>query len=63
MKLAVTFIFKIKDGSTPLYIVAHEGHASVTKQLIDARWNIDLPDKFDARIRRSITTYGRSMTR
>ena len=35
-----------KDGYTPLFIAAANGHASVTKQLIEARFNIDLLDKY-----------------
>ncbi len=34
----------MKDGHTPLYIAALQGHASVTKQLIEARCNIGLPE-------------------
>ena len=30
------------SGATPLYIAAHNGHASVTKQLIEARCDIEL---------------------
>jgi hypothetical protein len=30
------------NGTTPLYMAAQNGHASVTKQLIEARCNIDL---------------------
>ena len=30
-----------KNGTTPLYAAAAEGHAAVTKQLIEARCNID----------------------
>ena len=32
-------------GHTPLHRAAQEGHAAVTKQLIEARCNVDLPDK------------------
>jgi ankyrin repeat protein len=60
---AQSFInYQDASGVTPLSCSAHNGHAAVTEQLIDARCNIDLPDKFDARIRRSITTYDISMT-
>ena len=31
------------NGATPLLVAAWHGHASVTKQLIEARCNIDLP--------------------
>jgi ankyrin repeat protein len=34
-----------KYGRTPLYIAAHKGQAAVTKQLIEARCNIDLQTK------------------
>jgi uncharacterized protein len=33
-----------KNGTTPLYAAAAEGHAAVTKQLIEARCNIDFND-------------------
>ncbi len=33
-----------KNGATPLYFAAQEGHASVTKQLIEATCNINLQD-------------------
>ena len=32
----------MKDGSTPLLFAAYNGHAFVTKQLIEFRCNIDL---------------------
>jgi len=35
----------MNDGCTPLFIATHEGHASVTKQLIEARCNVDLQNK------------------
>ncbi len=34
-----------KDGYTPLFMAAANGHASVTKQLIQARCNVDLQEK------------------
>jgi len=34
-----------RDGYTPLFIAAANGHASVTKQLIEARCNMDLKEK------------------
>ncbi len=34
-----------KDGYTPLFIAAANGHASVTKQLIEARCNMDLQER------------------
>jgi hypothetical protein len=34
-----------KDGYTPLFIAAANGHASVTKQLIEARCNMNLQEK------------------
>jgi ankyrin repeat protein len=33
------------SGYTPLYCEAHNGHASVTEQLIEARCNLDLPEQ------------------
>ena len=33
------------SGATPLYAASQNGHASVTKQLIEARCNIDLQKK------------------
>jgi ankyrin repeat protein len=30
-----------KDGWTPLFFAAHNGHVSVTKQLIEALCNVD----------------------
>ena len=34
-----------KNGCSPLYCAAEDGHEAVTKELIKARSNIDLPDK------------------
>jgi ankyrin repeat protein len=33
------------SGNTPLYCAAHNGHASVTEQLIEAHFNVDLQNK------------------
>jgi ankyrin repeat protein len=42
---ALSFInYQDVDGGTPLSIAADKGHASVTKQLIEARCNVDLQD-------------------
>ena len=35
----------LREGFTPLYIAAQEGHAAATKQLIEARCNVDLQDE------------------
>ena len=35
----------VQEGFTPLYIAAQEGHAAATKQLIEARCNVDLQDE------------------
>jgi len=34
-----------ESGRTPLFWAAHNGHASVTDQLIEARCDIDVQDK------------------
>jgi ankyrin repeat protein len=34
-----------KDGTTPLFMAAQEGHVAVTMQLIEARCNVDLQVK------------------
>ena len=37
---------KDASGNTPLYCAAHNGHASVTEQMIEARCNLDHQDFF-----------------
>ena len=37
--------FQEMDGCAPLYIAAKKGHASATKQLIEAGCNVDLQAK------------------
>ena len=45
------------QGNTPLLAAAYEGHASVTKQLIEARCNIDHQDD-DGNTPLHLATYG-----
>ena len=44
LKNAVTSSPLIKDGSTPIYIAAQQGPASVMEQLISACCSVDLQD-------------------
>ena len=43
--LIFRFFIHVKNGATPLYVAAQEGHEQIVEILLEKGANVDLPDK------------------